>query len=176
VRKRSLFAILSAGAIIAPPTFGLPGLEAHAAAPPSRILTGQTPNIVADGGASLRGRHDPHAALTLNIGLGVHEGAALDAIITAASDPTSPSYGHYLSNDQYMTRFAPTDAAVQAVRDWATGAGLAVGADGFPQPFAGTPRYQAYAPSETLRGALINRPLGMRAANRVARELGDVLW
>jgi len=126
VRKRLLFAIFNAGAIIATPTLGSHGSGAHAAPPPPRVLTGQTPNIVADGGAALRGRHDSHDALTLNIGLGVHEGSALDGIIAAAGDPTSPSYGHYLTNDQYMARFAPTDAEVQAVRDWAAGAGLTV--------------------------------------------------
>ena len=128
MRKRSLFALLSAGAIIATPTLGLHGTGAHAAPPPPRVLVGQTPDIVVNGAAPLHGRHDPRASLTFDIGLGVHEGAALDALIAAANDPTSPSYGSYLTNDQYMARFAPTDAEVQAVRDWATGAGLAVDA------------------------------------------------
>ncbi len=128
MRKRSLFALLGAGALIATPTLGVHGPGAHAAPPPPRILTGQTPDVVAGGGAALRGHHDPHDALTLNIGLGVHEGAALDGIIAAAGDPASPSYGHYLTNDQYMARFAPTGAEVQAVRDWASGAGFTVDA------------------------------------------------
>ena len=62
--------------------------------------------------------------------------------------------------------FVSSLAASQAV------AGAAIGADGFAMPFAGTPKYQRYAPTETVRGSQINRPLGMRSANRLARELG----
>jgi hypothetical protein len=51
-------------------------------------------------------------------------------------------------------------------------AGAAIGADGFAQPFAGTPKYQRYAPTETVRGSQINRPLGMTSASRLARDLG----
>jgi len=129
VRSPALTILLLAGAI----GLCIPGRDraqwrAAAAAPPRRALAGQTPAVVADGVATRRGHHDPAAPLTLNIGLAVRDAAALDGVIAAASDPASPEYGHYLTNAQYMARFAPTDAAVQAVRDWATGAGLAVGA------------------------------------------------
>lgn len=53
-----------------------------------------------------------------------------------------------------------------------TAAGAAIGAGGFAQPYAGTPKYQRYAPTETVRESQINRPLGMRSADRLARELG----
>lgn len=39
-------------------------------------------------------------------------------------------------------------------------AGAAIAADGFAQPFAGTPKYQRFAPTETVRASQINRPLG----------------
>ncbi|MBD3784515.1 MAG: S8/S53 family peptidase, partial [Micrococcales bacterium] len=58
--------------------------------------------------------------------------AGLTALATAVSTPHSSSYGHYLSDAQYRSRFAPTAASVAAVRSWAKGAGLrvdAVGAD-----------------------------------------------
>jgi hypothetical protein len=45
-------------------------------------------------------------------------------------------------------------------------------AGGFAQPFAGTPKYQRFAPTETVRAGRINQPLGMSAVNRIARELG----
>jgi hypothetical protein len=51
-------------------------------------------------------------------------------------------------------------------------AGAGSGAPGFGQPFAGTPKFQRFAPVEALRSGRINRPLGMRAADRIARELG----
>ncbi len=43
---------------------------------------------------------------------------------------------------------------------------------GFAQPYAGTPKYQQYAPTEATGARQINRPLGTRAADRIARELG----
>jgi hypothetical protein len=46
------------------------------------------------------------------------------------------------------------------------------GAPGFPQPFAGTPKYQAYAPTEAISAREINQPLGMKAADRIARAIG----
>ena len=100
----------------------------HAAAPPPRVLRGQTPVVVVDGSAVSRAPQDPATPLTLNIGLAAHDSAVLDALIAAVSDPASPSYGHYLTPAQYMARFAPTDAEVAAVRAWAATAGLQVGA------------------------------------------------
>jgi hypothetical protein len=43
---------------------------------------------------------------------------------------------------------------------------------GFVQPYAGTPRYLKYAPREATRAGQVNRPLGAKAADRIARKLG----
>jgi hypothetical protein len=45
-------------------------------------------------------------------------------------------------------------------------------ATGFAQPYAGTPKYQQYAPTEATSARGINRPLGTKAADRIARKLG----
>jgi hypothetical protein len=45
-------------------------------------------------------------------------------------------------------------------------------ATGFAQPYAGTPKYQPYAPTEATSARQINRPLGSKAADRIARKLG----
>jgi hypothetical protein len=45
-------------------------------------------------------------------------------------------------------------------------------AAGFAQPYAGTPKYQQYAPPEATSAGQINRPLGAKAADRIARKLG----
>jgi hypothetical protein len=66
---------------------------------------------------------------------------------------------------------------------WATGSvallavalGVAqadISGTGFPQPFAGTPRYLKYAPTEATTVRQINRPLGTKLADRIARALG----
>ncbi len=44
--------------------------------------------------------------------------------------------------------------------------------EGFAQPFAGTPNYEKYAPTEALGARQVNRPLGIRNADRIARGLG----
>ena len=44
--------------------------------------------------------------------------------------------------------------------------------EGFAQPFAGTPKYEKYAPTEAGPARQINQPLGMTRADRIARELG----
>ena len=53
------------------------------------------------------------------------------------------------------------------------GVALAVSpATGFTRPFAGTPRYEMYAPTEAISARQINRPLGSKAADQIARQLG----
>lgn len=51
-------------------------------------------------------------------------------------------------------------------------AGAARPAAGFSQPYAGTPKYQPYAPAEAVSARQINRPIGSKAADRIARKLG----
>jgi hypothetical protein len=43
---------------------------------------------------------------------------------------------------------------------------------GFAQPYAGTPKYQKYAPTEAISAGQVNRPIGSRVADRIARKLG----
>jgi hypothetical protein len=45
-------------------------------------------------------------------------------------------------------------------------------ATGFAEPYAGTPRYEKYAPTEATRARQVNRPLGQKAADAIARKLG----
>jgi kumamolisin len=98
----------------------------HSPSAASRPIAGDTPAVVSHGKAVGRGDHDPNASLKINIGLGVHDSAQLDALIEAASTPGSAQYGHYLTRARYMARYAPTDAEVHAVEAWLTGEGLHV--------------------------------------------------
>jgi hypothetical protein len=43
---------------------------------------------------------------------------------------------------------------------------------GFVQPFAGTPKYEKYAPTQATNSREVNRRLGSKAADRIARKLG----
>lgn len=58
--------------------------------------------------------------------LKARNGAELNDLVDAVSDPSSPQYGKFISPDQYRSRFGPTDADVKAVKNWLTGAGLRV--------------------------------------------------
>ena len=57
-----------------------------------------------------------------------NQGAA-DALARAVSDPTSRSYGAYLSPAQYRARFAPTAGAAATVTRWLRGAGMTIAYD-----------------------------------------------
>jgi len=45
-------------------------------------------------------------------------------------------------------------------------------ATGFAEPYAGVPKYEKYAPTEAIGAPQVNRPLGSKAADRIARALG----
>ena len=49
---------------------------------------------------------------------------------------------------------------------------LASPATGFTSPFSGTPRYERFAPKQATTPAQINAPLGQRAADRLAVDIG----
>jgi hypothetical protein len=70
---------------------------------------------------------------------------------------------------------------VGAIALWALGAlslaaihvaQAAAPATGFSQPYAGTQKYQQYAPTEATSVRQINRPIGAKVADRIARKLG----
>src|SRR5438270_10351998 len=112
--------------MVLPATYLKPSSAARAAGITTRVLSGQTPPVVAHGKAALRAHHNANATLTLNVGLGVHTSAQLDALISAASNPKSAAHGHYLTRAQYVASFAPTAQEAQNVRGWAQGVGLNV--------------------------------------------------
>jgi subtilase family serine protease len=58
--------------------------------------------------------------------LRLRDGAALDSAVAAVSNPTSASYGRYLTPAQFRARYAPTDAQVASVRSWLKSAGFSV--------------------------------------------------
>jgi len=51
---------------------------------------------------------------------------ALNAAVAAVSTPGSASYRHFLTEPQYVARFAPGSGAVSSVESWLKGSGLAV--------------------------------------------------
>src|SRR5579884_290190 len=70
---------------------------------------------------------DGAAALDLDVVLAPRDQAGLDALIAAQNDKHSPLYQHYLTPQQYLDRFGPTQATVDAVQAFLRGQGLLVG-------------------------------------------------
>jgi len=101
-------------------------LAAGSSAQGTALLARDTPAPILQGTAVALSHLAPSTGLDLNVGLRVRDSAKLDALIAAASDPRSPSYGHYLTNAEYMARYAPTAAQARAATAWLKARGLAV--------------------------------------------------
>ena len=74
-----------------------------------------------------------------------------------------------------LTIAAPIALAALSVLSLAASQAVAqppLPATGFAQPYAGTPRYEKYAPTQATSARQVNRPLGSKAADRIARKLG----
>jgi subtilase family serine protease len=54
--------------------------------------------------------------------------AAADALVTAVSTPGSAQYRHFVTQAQWIARFAPTSAAVASAESWLRAQGFKVGA------------------------------------------------
>ncbi|HZQ15299.1 MAG TPA: S53 family peptidase [Gaiellaceae bacterium] len=68
--------------------------------------------------------------VSAKVWLAPNDQAALESLAQAVSDPGSSQYGAFLTHDQYVSRFAPTQAQLASVEQWLHGAGLNVGAVG----------------------------------------------
>lgn len=102
---------------------GIPA--AHAADNPGRdALAGTKPawaTAKADKGDASNG-----AQVSLRVYLAYKDAAGLATYAKAVSDPSSPSYGKYLSAKKAQSRFGATKAQVAAVKSWLTANGLKV--------------------------------------------------
>jgi uncharacterized repeat protein (TIGR01451 family) len=107
--------LLAVAGLVWPAAAALPGMTA---------LHGHVPAVVSQLAAT--GRLAATNRLSLAIGLPLHNQAGLDALLQQINDPTSPSYHHYLTPDQFATQFSPTPADYQAVLDFARTNGLTV--------------------------------------------------
>jgi len=65
-------------------------------------------------------------SVNARVWLAPRNSAQLDALAREVSDPASSQYRKYISNAQYVARFAPTAAQVAAVMRWLTAAGLQI--------------------------------------------------
>ncbi|MGH9083393.1 MAG: protease pro-enzyme activation domain-containing protein, partial [Acidimicrobiales bacterium] len=78
----------------------VPLLQGAATVPPGAQVTGTVP---------------PATPVSVDVALGVPDPEGLSAFVAAVSTPAGAQYGHYLTPNQFATRFAPSQSAVDAV-------------------------------------------------------------
>ncbi len=62
----------------------------------------------------------------VTVGLDLRDHAGLDAFLLSASDPASPDFQRWLTQDEFNARFGPTPEQEAAVVAWLSGAGFTV--------------------------------------------------
>ncbi|RKR74254.1 S53 family peptidase [Frondihabitans australicus] len=65
--------------------------------------------------------------VTFGILLNMRNTAQANAQVAAVSNPSSASYGKYLTNAQFKATYAPTAASVKSVQSWLTSQGFSLG-------------------------------------------------
>ncbi len=91
---------------------------------PLKSLPGHVPAIVSKLQSS--GKLAGETNLTLAIGLPLHHQGELDSLIAAIYDPNSPQYHHYLSSEEFVARFGPTQEEYDSVVQFAKASGFNV--------------------------------------------------
>jgi subtilase family serine protease len=117
---------VAVGLLAGATAFGLSLTAGSASAAPSarHPLTGSTPKWLSharDMGTTVT--TDP---VNFGILLGMRDESGALAKLKAVSDPSSASYGHYLSNKQFDATYAPARSSVTAVRNWLRDQGFTI--------------------------------------------------
>ncbi len=116
-----LLAILFSGSFILPNRF-LHSASAEALLRPAGI--GNLPPLLRV--SQLRGAEHATRTLQMSVGLALRNQYQLSAFLQGLYNPSSSIYHHYLTQDEFVQRFAPTAAQRQAVIDYLTREGFSV--------------------------------------------------
>ena len=77
--------------------------------------------------SSLKGAAAGSDSVGFRVYLGWRNESAVETLAKAVSNPSSASYGHYLTPQQFRQRFAPSQSDVNAVKSWLRSQGFQVG-------------------------------------------------
>ena len=77
-------------------------------------------------GARVLGRLEAGTPIHLALTLPLRNQAALDNLLRRQYTPGDPLYGHFLTSDEFVARFGPTEEDYEAVAAWAQSQGLTV--------------------------------------------------
>jgi subtilase family serine protease len=119
-RTRLLACVLAAGTALA-----VTSVAQQASAHPSRhLLPDSTPHWLHH--ARNVGTAASSSRVDFGVLLNMRNQAAAEAQIQRLSEPSSASYGHWLSNAQFNAAYAPARSDVSAVQNWLRSQGFAV--------------------------------------------------
>ena len=119
--RRAAIGLLASATVV-----GLSAMAASATAAPQarHPLAGSTPRWLPQ--AHDMGSTSSSQQVNFGILLGMRNQAGAVAALQALSDPTSASYGHWLSNAAFDASYAPASASVSAVQSWLRSEGFKV--------------------------------------------------
>ena len=117
MRRRYLVATLvTLGSALAPATTTSALAAAASSAPaPATVLQSSSP-VAAP--ANQLGAAPPNEPIEFNVGLAPGDLAGAAALARAVTDPSSPSYRHFLTPAEWESRFSPSQASVDSVTSW----------------------------------------------------------
>ncbi|HEY3736747.1 MAG TPA: S53 family peptidase [Jatrophihabitans sp.] len=123
--RRGLIGVLAtigatcAALVLAPQAIGAaPHADRH-------VLPGSSPKWLHSG--KQLGATPTNSRIGFGILLGLRDQSAAEAQIQQLSDPSSASYGQWLTNDQFNAKYAPSSTDVDAVKSWLKGQGFSLG-------------------------------------------------
>ena len=123
-RHKVAIGLLAAATVAGLTAVAGPASASSSAGRHARPLAGSTPRWL----HRARNLGATPAANQVNFGvlLGMRNQASAEATLRAISDPTSASYGHWLSNAAFDARYAPSRASVTAVQGWLRSQGFRI--------------------------------------------------
>src|ERR1700744_4806487 len=122
VRRTVLAAVISGATVFG----GLAAAAgtASASGPQRHYLAGSTPKWLSK--AKSVGTTSSSEQVGFGVLLNMRNEAGAEATLKAISDPTSASYGKWLTNQAFDEQYAPAKTSVTAVQDWLRGQGFTV--------------------------------------------------
>jgi subtilase family serine protease len=121
--RRSVLAVVISGATVIGGLAAAAG-TASASGPQRHYLAGSTPKWLSK--AKSVGTTSSSEQVGFGVLLGLRNEAGAEATLKAISDPSSASYGKWLSNQAFDEQYAPAKTSVTAVQDWLRGQGFTV--------------------------------------------------
>ena len=118
---------------------GVSSIWAAQASSGSQVITNNTPKFGAN--ALDLGQVNPATMVDVTVWLKVHNQSQLDSLAESLYDPASPNYRHWLTNNQFLTQFAPTATEVKTLQSFLASQNLSlvnVGPDNFYVTARGT--------------------------------------